>query len=709
MPGPDARHLGGFTLVVSPAPVLGQGLVERLQQMSAGGKRPDNYKNDQEPWSGDDRAYTSFLDHLAGLGHVLVLSGDVHFGYAARLAEPKGGAWEIVNLTSSALLNETAAAQSLPSLSAWDGARLQNTALEATVTVRGGAVKETLAEDDGAVVEPLQAGHRTTRVIARNHVGEVWFQPGIVVQRYVIPGEAACPEHTVRFQPAGAAVSTLQSGLSLLGRSGSAPVARQRAQDLLATEGQMTGAPVKALEGALERLKALNCFAEMVTFVEAAGGAPSSKVQLLYAQALIDTHRCTRAIEVLRAIEPAGCAHIATERTGLLGRAYKQLWVDAAPNSAEPREADLVAARDAYAGIALNDAKDPEWLLVNQLAIETAVANRLPTRAAASRSHARALAEQLWARPVDEENPWAQANRLEAALVLGKDLRTLSRLLWRYLSHRDVTAFNARGTLRQLIQLHGLTRETEPGSLLLPTLEGAVLQKGGTGDFLDFGPARLKEVPAQGGSLPLKFLRDGLKRARSVGRVEAGGLPVGTGFVADLSAARPEWNRVFVTNAHVVDVACAAQRHALARLPEEVVVRFWGEDGGSRTTRLRWLWSSPVAQCDVAVLELLEPRELPVIEVGPHGTVGSAGRSFMNVIGHPAGQDARISVQDNELVDWNDEYLWYRAGTEPGSSGSPVFDNQWHLVGLHHARNDGRALNEGIPLHRILKELSHAC
>jgi hypothetical protein len=91
------------------------------------------------------------------------------------------------------------------------------------------------------------------------------------------------------------------------------------------------------------------------------------------------------------------------------------------------------------------------------------------------------------------------------------------------------------------------------------------------------------------------------------------------------------------------------------------------------------------------------------------------------------GGEISLSLQDNELLDRDDPAirfadgktlcrLRYRAPTQRGSSGSPVFDAiQWQVVALHHAGgkqlaklngSDGfEAANEGISLLSIFEAL----
>ena len=58
---------------------------------------------------------------------------------------------------------------------------------------------------------------------------------------------------------------------------------------------------------------------------------------------------------------------------------------------------------------------------------------------------------------------------------------------------------------------------------------------------------------------------------------------------------------------------------------------------------------------------------------------------YVNIIQHPGGRPKQVALRDNQIIDLLPEFLHYRTDTEPGSSGSPVFNDQWELAGLHHS------------------------
>src|SRR5262249_8344745 len=103
-------------------------------------------------------------------------------------------------------------------------------------------------------------------------------------------------------------------------------------------------------------------------------------------------------------------------------------------------------------------------------------------------------------------------------------------------------------------------------------------------------------------------------------------------------------------------------------------------------------------------------------ELAPFGfnrTIGAEGKAiagdFVTIVQHPQGQKKQVALRDNRIVDVFENFFHYEADTQPGSSGSPVFNDQWELVALHHASVPapehpelGKFVNEGIRISRLL-------
>ncbi len=118
------------TIVVSPAPVLGLGLIEFIQDKVAGLHRKHrgeselitgDDKFDAEAWGFDEEINDYLLERLAGFRRVLLLSGDVHYGFGGSLVAEDLDA-RIVNFVSSALHNEVFA-ETVSKLLSWIGDR----------------------------------------------------------------------------------------------------------------------------------------------------------------------------------------------------------------------------------------------------------------------------------------------------------------------------------------------------------------------------------------------------------------------------------------------------------------------------------------------------------------------------------------------------------------------------------------------------------
>ena len=55
----------------------------------------------------------------------------------------------------------------------------------------------------------------------------------------------------------------------------------------------------------------------------------------------------------------------------------------------------------------------------------------------------------------------------------------------------------------------------------------------------------------------------------------------------------------------------------------------------------------------------------------------------INIIQHPEGRSKQVVICNNRLMAIYPDCLEYKTDTEPGSSGSPLFNNDWELVGMH--------------------------
>ncbi len=90
-----------------------------------------------------------------------------------------------------------------------------------------------------------------------------------------------------------------------------------------------------------------------------------------------------------------------------------------------------------------------------------------------------------------------------------------------------------------------------------------------------------------------------------------------------------------------------------------------------------------------------------------------APKNRVNIIQHPAGQPKQISFQNNFVEYADSTRVQYLTSTLNGSSGSPVFDDRWEVVALHHAggmlvepsTKQTYFRNEGITLSAILNDL----
>lgn len=98
----------------------------------------------------------------------------------------------------------------------------------------------------------------------------------------------------------------------------------------------------------------------------------------------------------------------------------------------------------------------------------------------------------------------------------------------------------------------------------------------------------------------------------------------------------------------------------------------------------------------------------------PLATEAAVGGAWLAIIQHPGGQTKKIALHHNVVTFANGDVVHYLADTEGGSSGSPVFNERWQVVALHHAGGNMPLpgtphtvfRNEGIPISKVRARLA---
>ncbi|MGE0129492.1 MAG: trypsin-like peptidase domain-containing protein [Blastocatellales bacterium] len=204
----------------------------------------------------------------------------------------------------------------------------------------------------------------------------------------------------------------------------------------------------------------------------------------------------------------------------------------------------------------------------------------------------------------------------------------------------------------------------------------------------------------------IAFLAEGIRVARAVAYI---GVYMtteswsGTGFLV-----APD---LLLTNNHVLP--------SKDLLPN-AIFRFNYEDnfkGEAQTPREYW------ANPDKAIFHTNTDLDYTLVQLDgepgkewgwlPVQNVPISSNARVNIIQHPYGQPKQISLQNNFVGYVGGNVVQYVTSTAEGSSGSPVFNNSWDVVAVHHAGGNVREpttqrryfRNEGILIGKILENL----
>ena len=460
-------------------------------------------------------------------------------------------------------------------------------------------------------------------------------------------------------------------------------------------------------------------------------------IRRLQAQSLIERGSPDAALDVLAAL----VARLSrdskewAEGHGLMGRAWKQILFDTDDCAGSARVALANSIRE-YTIPYTAAPRENVWHGLNLLALaDFSKAKGLPVDPVIdSQRLARDIISTLAAKPEGDWDNWHHGSLAEAYLALG-DLDRVEEHIGMYVRDPKTTAFALGGTLRQFTDLWLLERKSEREYGIVQSLRAALTSKEGFDWELSseqmlraFGDKpsdkQLESILGPDGPRTYKWFQLGLECGKAVGVICQGDIArVGSGFLINGSDFNLAWagQPLLLTNAHVVSDDPKDE----GIMPQDACIKFEAVDRNkSYGVEKQIVWKSGANMHDAAILRLNEPVEgisplqhtplLPLLD----------GKQRVYVIGYPGGGELSISFQDNILldhegppagtpVDPNICRIQYRAPTEKGSSGSPVFNgSNWRVVALHHAggesirrlnrRTEQWPANEGIWIKSII-------
>lgn len=212
---------------------------------------------------------------------------------------------------------------------------------------------------------------------------------------------------------------------------------------------------------------------------------------------------------------------------------------------------------------------------------------------------------------------------------------------------------------------------------------------------------------------PIAHLQAGLDVSKAVCRIAIRGKNgqlegYGTGFLVSPN--------LLLTNNHVLETAESAM-YAVAEFNYQDDVNFMPlEIISFRLDPDLFFITNEALDYTLVAVEPNNSNAVPLSNFGYLPLLPKPGKilegEYVTIIQHPNGGPKAITIRENEVKFISSDFVHYVSDTEPGSSGSPVFNDQWMVVSLHHAGipdpNDNTVwiANEGIRISSIIQHLS---
>lgn len=219
--------------------------------------------------------------------------------------------------------------------------------------------------------------------------------------------------------------------------------------------------------------------------------------------------------------------------------------------------------------------------------------------------------------------------------------------------------------------------------------------------------------------IDISFLTEGSQIKQAVGYITVrvnGKVTTGSGFMIS--------NKLFMTNNHVISSINDAENSFVTFNKENDENGFPQQVSVYKLNPTAFFITSPEDELDFSLIHIGEKQSgnLSIEEIGHFIISDSPDKHILgmnvNIIQHPLDLPKKVVFRNNTLVDRTDTSLLYETDTENGSSGSPVLNDNWDLVAIHHWGEPYKAkidnpnstlpnyVNEGIRISSIYKFLN---
>ena len=251
-------------------------------------------------------------------------------------------------------------------------------------------------------------------------------------------------------------------------------------------------------------------------------------------------------------------------------------------------------------------------------------------------------------------------------------------------SRQELLRANPSEAIARRLQRLGLSEQVIRNA----TVAGTALE----GRF-DAGQIGLERIIGRNELLAVRYLDAGRLAGGAVARVVVrsnSGAVLGYGTGSMISPS------LIMTNNHVLD---SATRAGGSLVEFNYQLGLDGRELPPVQFRLQpdaFFTTSPEEELDLTIVAVSEVSDssgrtsLSTFGFNPLSAIEGeilAGES-VTVIQHPGGNLKQIALRENHVLRFphtEDRFLYYETDTTPGSSGAPVFNDQWEVVALHHS------------------------